>query len=756
MDEVHLARDLAEPVLDHGQGDGVGDGVRDGVGGGVRIAGGDPVRARGDGNEEVAEAIDLRHHTRLDWNRGVELLDDGGAFDRRPGGKRHAVIDGGLVPLAVEVHPPRAGAGVVRARAVLRQRKRSEIECRAASDHDRAQVHEHRHHLGKRDVEAAPVVLGEGCADALGVESRTDDGDAEHVALAPVEHVRLVHDVDGGDRDSLGLDEGASFGRLLVEDGLPQLRVDVGERTMQRAHVVVTHVGQHTAERRGDAGKARHEHPGDAELAGDGRRVQRPRPAEREQHELPRVVPLLDRDHPRRVGHLVVGDREDRRRRVLGVQSQRLADGLDDAVAYPFEVRRRQIAGKRSGIDAAEHCVGVGHRRCLAAAPVADRSGARPGALRSDPEQSAGIDPRDAAAARSDGVDVDQREVQRHRVGQVLLVGDRGAAVADKGEIEARASHVAGEHVVEPRRLAEPGGGDRAGRRTGQHGLRRRAARGAGGHHPPVALHQQELLPEAGVGEPSLGGADVARHQRLHPAVEGGRARSLELADFRKHLRPGADEGVRPQLARNVGRAQLVGGIRVGVEKVDDKRLAARVAQGDHGVPELVFVERGDHPPLRVHALGHVEAQLARYQRFEAAGQTPAVRPGAPAELQRVAEPAGGDQSALRALALQDRVGGDGGAVHDGLDGRGRRAARIDARHEALGLRTGGARDLGDLEATGFPVEGEHVGEGAADVDTYPKDGIRFSRIRRLERDVVARVSGHVGSCRGWLGAGAA
>ena len=130
--------------------------------------------------------------------------------------------------------------------------------------------------------------------------------------------------------------------------------------------------------------------------------------------------------------------------------------------------------------------------RCLAAAPVADRSGARPGALRSDPEQPAGIDPRDAAAARADGVDVDEREVQRHRVRQVLLVRDRGAAVPDEGQVEARAAHVAGEHVVETRCLAEPGGRDGAGRRAGHHRLRRGPARGAGGHHPPVALHQQE------------------------------------------------------------------------------------------------------------------------------------------------------------------------------------------------------------------------------------------------------------------------
>ena len=351
------------------------------------------------------------------------------------------------------------------------------------------------------------------------------------MALAPVEHVRLVNGIDRGDRDPFGVDEGAALRRLLVEDGLPESGIDIGERSVQRADVVVAHVGEHATERRRDAGEARHQHLGDAELAGDRRRVHRPRPAECEEDELARVVPFLDRHHPRRVGHLVVGDGEDRRRRVLGIQPQRLADGLDDAGADTFEVGRRRIAGERGGVDTSEHRVGVGHRRGIAASPVADRTGARAGALGPDPEQPAGIDPGDAASARADGVDIDQGEMQRHRVGQVLLVRGGRTAVADEGQIEARAPHVAGEHVVEPGRPAEPGRGNRAGRGTRQHRLCRGMARGAGGHHPPVALHQEELVLEAGFLEASLGSADVARHQWLHPAVQGrwrSRARTPE------------------------------------------------------------------------------------------------------------------------------------------------------------------------------------------------------------------------------------
>ena len=69
---------------------------------------------------------------------------------------------------------------------------------------------------------------------------------------------------------------------------------------MQGAHEVVAHVGKHAAERGRDAGVARHQHVGHAELAGDGRRVHRPRAAEGEEGEIARVVPLVHGDQPRR------------------------------------------------------------------------------------------------------------------------------------------------------------------------------------------------------------------------------------------------------------------------------------------------------------------------------------------------------------------------------------------------------------------------------------------------------------------------
>ena len=65
-------------------------------------------------------------------------------------------------------------------------------------------------------------------------------------------------------------------------------------------------------------------------------------------------------------------------------------------------------------VDEPEHDVGVGDRRLGAAEPVARRSRTRPGALRSDVQPALVVDPRDAAAAGADRLDVEHR--QRHRV----------------------------------------------------------------------------------------------------------------------------------------------------------------------------------------------------------------------------------------------------------------------------------------------------------------------------------------------------
>ena len=85
---------------------------------------------------------------------------------------------------------------------------------------------------------------------------------------------------------------------------------------------------------------------------------------------------------------------------------------------------------------------------------------------------------------------------------------------------------------------------------------------------------------------------------------------------------------------------------------------------------EGVDVERDDDLAVGSDALLHLEAQVAVDEGLRR-GVEQAVQGGHahPSQLKDIAEALGGYEGGLRALAFQDGVGGDGGAVDDLFDG---------------------------------------------------------------------------------------
>ena len=123
-------------------------------------------------------------------------------------------------------------------------------------------------------------------------------------------------------------------------------------------------------------------------------------------------------------------------------------------------------------VEAAEEEVRVGHGRLRPAAAVASGAGIRAGALRPD-SQAAGLEPRERAAARADGVDVDQGHEDRQAL-ELGLGRDGRAAVDDQAEVERGAAHVDAEQVRSTGCARESGAADRSPDRTGEerlHGL---------------------------------------------------------------------------------------------------------------------------------------------------------------------------------------------------------------------------------------------------------------------------------------------
>ena len=167
----------------------------------------------------------------------------------------------------------------------------------------------------------------------------------------------------------------------------------------------------------------------------------------------------------------------------------------------------------------------------------------------------------------------------------------------------------------------------------------------------------------------------------------------------------------------DLGGALLVRGIDVAVQEMDDHGLAAHGEQLLRRLGHRRLVERRQNLAVGVHALGHFQPDLAVDQRLEGAAQAIGLRPRAAAELQHVAEALGGDQPDLGDLAFEQRVGGRGRAVHQGLHGGGIGIGRGERRHEADRLVVDGGRHLGELDGVGARVDRQKVGEGAADVD---------------------------------------
>ena len=101
---------------------------------------------------------------------------------------------------------------------------------------------------------------------------------------------------------------------------------DVGKRLTDALDEIVPHRGKHAAQTRGDAGKARHQHGRNTQLAGDFDGVQRTGAAEGEQGEIARVMALLDRHEADRVCQLIGGDGQDRRGGRGRIKAQRRPD----------------------------------------------------------------------------------------------------------------------------------------------------------------------------------------------------------------------------------------------------------------------------------------------------------------------------------------------------------------------------------------------------------------------------------------------
>jgi hypothetical protein len=163
------------------------------------------------------------------------------------------------------------------------------------------------------------------------------------------------------------------------------------------------------------------------------------------------------------------------------------------------------------------------------------------------------------------------------------------------------------------------------------------------------------------------------------------------------------------------------------MEIADGDRRDAVLLEPRDGRLDGAAVERRRDLAVEAHALSHPEAPRSRHEGDRRRhAQVVAVVLEPLAHLDDVAVAFGGEHADLRPLALEQRVGGDRGAVDDEV-GRVQQGAEIaceldgqeaETVHDADGRvfrRGGGFRD----DHAPGPVHGDEVSERAADVDPY-------------------------------------
>ena len=311
----------------------------------------------------------------------------------------------------------------------------------------------------------------------------------------------------------------------------------------------------------------------------------------------------------------------------------------------------------------------VRHGRLDAAAAVADRTRQGARALRPDGERARVEDAGDGAAAGADGDHVDHRQADRPAA-DAAVGGEARLAAVDQADVGGGAADVDADQVGVSAAGADIGGADRARRRARQRRLDRRAAHGARAGDAAARLHQEQRRGDAGFGDAPIQALDIGRHDRHDRGIEDGRHAALVLAEHRQHLARQRDERAGNLLGEDGGDAPLVRRVGVAVQQHDGDRADALRRDRPRGGAHRRLVERLELAAVGADAAADLEDALGGNGalRLHPGEQAGAARHVLAADLQHVLEAGGGDERGRRALALQDQVGRNRGAVQDAGD----------------------------------------------------------------------------------------
>ena len=269
--------------------------------------------------------------------------------------------------------------------------------------------------------------------------------DFHAVFLAAIAHVGVAQE-----RKTVRNTVGAEF----TFQGLYQLverRCDCAGRFRLDAHQagadrVAPHVGHQHAPGGEDRGIHRDDHFRNAELARQRGRMHAATAAERDQREVARIEPAIERDQLERIHHVGVGDPDHAARALLDRHAEPAGERSEGAPNV-LHVGCDLALQEQCRIDASGDQVGVGRGRLGPATAVRRRPRHRAGAARPDMQLPARVDPGDAAAAIADLDQIEHRYLDRiARIGarplELVVGGDARAGVLDQRALRGRAADV--------------------------------------------------------------------------------------------------------------------------------------------------------------------------------------------------------------------------------------------------------------------------------------------------------------------------
>ena len=453
--------------------------------------------------------------------------------------------------------------------------------------------------------------------------------------------------------------------------------------------------------------------------------------AERHHRVPPDDLAPFDGVHPSRVRHVLVHHLDHPDRGPVAVESQSGADVAGQRRRRLLRIETDPSAREPHGVEPAEHEIGVGHGRALAAEPVARGSRLGSGAGGTDAEPVHLVDPRDRAAARSDFHHLDDRDSHRKAAPLQIpvspgdLEGSRavGRPVLDKADLRGGAAHVQRERFGQAAFACDVTGQNRSpgGTRLDEpDGVLRGVLdrRDAAARH-----HQVERAGHPACPQPVLQAQEIARDQRPDVGIGAGGREALEFPDFGADFARETDGGFRQLRRQHLANRLLVRGVGVGVDEPDRHGLDPRLPPLGRHFAHRPGVEWNEDPAPGRHALVDLPPERARHERVRLVHEDVVLlEPLLESHLQDVAKPPGGQECGPRALALDEGVGRKRGAVDQDGDVPGRGRALL--QDEVKGLEDARLRcarrgqHLGGVPSRGR-VE-DDVGKGASDIGREP------------------------------------